>query len=100
MERKLENMNKTEPATRSLLMNTLENRDKMLDNFKKIWYEDIYLVSEKPAKISMKKKPFFNINTNDVVLIKNIKKPRPSCQLGRVIEIFRGDNNKIHFCSY
>lgn len=41
---------------------------------------------------------FFNkIYTDDILLIKNPEKPRPFWKLGRVIEIFRRDDNKISY---
>lgn len=64
------NMNETEPTTRSLLINTLETRAKMLDNFKKMLYEEYLLGFREICKDLHETNVFNKINMNDVVLIK------------------------------
>ena len=84
-----------EPPRRSDLLVSLEAREINFEKFKRLWYEE-YLLSLRETYKDLYESKFCNkIKLEDVVLIKNSLKPRPYWQLGRVIELFPGQDNKI-----
>ena len=61
-----------------------------------MWYEK-YLLGLRENCKDLHEMNFSNkINLDDVILIKNPLKPRPYWQPGRVVELFAGNDNKIH----
>ena len=85
-----------EPTSRSQLLNALSEREKFLKNFKEIWNEE-YLLSIRESCKDLHIMYFNNkIQVNGVVWIKNPAKTRPFWKLGRVTELFQGNNGSIH----
>ena len=60
-----------------------------------MWYEQYLLSLRENCKDLHETNFAEKIKTDDVVLIRNPIKPRPYWQLGRVVELFRGEDNKI-----
>ena len=66
-----------EPTSRSQLLDVFSEREKSLNNFKELWYEEYFLNLRESCK-DLHNMNFNNkIQVNDVVLIKNPAKTRP-----------------------
>ena len=86
-----------EPTFRSQLLDALSKREKLLNNFKELWNEE-YLSSQRESCKDLHNMDFNNkIQVNNGVLIKNPTKNRPFWKLGRVTELFQGNNGNIRF---
>ena len=85
----------SDPPTRLDLVKTLENRENLLQNFKDMWANE-YLLGLRETCKDLHELDFDNkIKCHDVVMIKNSAKPRPFWLLGRVVELYHGEDNKI-----
>ncbi|CAL4193431.1 unnamed protein product [Meganyctiphanes norvegica] len=84
------------PPARRAIINLLENRDNMLLNFKKLWYEE-YLVSLRERFCDLHEVKFENrIKVDDIVLVKGkFKEKKIFWKLGRVQKIYPGDDGKV-----
>ena len=84
------------PPSRKVVVKALKNRDQIICDFKKLWYEE-YLLSLREQCKDLHEIDFENkIKVNDVVLVKGppmVK--RPFWKLGRVVELFPGDDGKV-----
>ena len=84
------------PPSRKVVVKALKNRDQIISEFKKLWHEE-YLLSLREQCKDLHEIDFENkIRVNDVVLVKGppmVK--RPFWKLGRVVELFPGDDGKI-----
>ena len=75
------------------LRKTLELRDSQFQNYKEIWMDEYMLSLREKDKDRFDNKSN-KIKTNDIVLIYDPVKPRYSWNLGRVVEILPGKDNK------
>ncbi|KAG0430586.1 hypothetical protein DMUE_5647, partial [Dictyocoela muelleri] len=74
---------------------TLEQNEKILENFRKLWFES-YLLSLREHSRDLYQISWENkIKVGDVVLIRSPVKPRPFWLLGKVLEVVIGYDNKI-----
>ena len=82
--------------SRQLLVKTLSNRDQLLEHFRSIWFKE-YLMNLRRECKYLHKVPFVNkVKVNDVVLVKGPPKvKRPFWHLGRILELFPGDDGKV-----
>ena len=84
-----------EDVEQSSLVKSLETRERMFEDFRKIWYED-YLLSLRENQSKIFEKNWHNtIAAGDVVLVKLPNKPRPFWLLGRVKSVVLGYDGKI-----
>ena len=84
-----------EPTSRFQLLDGLSEREKFLNNFKELWNKK-YLLSLRESCKDLHNMDFSNkIQVNDMVLIKNPAKIRPFWKLGRVTELFKGNDGNI-----
>ena len=93
----LQNPKEVLPASssRGALLRSLRTRDKILDSFKALWYEE-YLLSMRGLYKDLHETPFTNkIKVNDIVLIKNPAKSRQHWHLGRVLQTYPGSDGKV-----
>ena len=81
-----ENPTLSEPPSQSLLLQSLSNRNHLLKHFHELWNN---------AKNSYEHIFENKIDVDDIVLIRHPQKSRPLWLLGRVVEVFKGDANKI-----
>ena len=80
---------------RKTLVKSLELREKILLNFKRLWYEE-YLLSLKESYKNLFDSNFCNkIKVGDIVLVKNPAKTRQHWVLGRIIELYPGPDGKV-----
>ena len=86
----------TGPPTRKKITQTLISRDKILEDFRNLWYEE-YLLSLREQWKDLHEVNFINrVKVNDVVLVRGPpSKKRPAWHLGRILEVFPGDDGKI-----
>ena len=83
------------PISRSQLLDDLPEKEKLLNNFKELWNKE-YLLSLRESCKDLHNMDFRNkIQVNDVVFIKNPAKTRPFWKLGRVTELFQGNDGNI-----
>ena len=89
-----ENPTLSEPS-QSLLLQSLSNRNHLLKHFHELW-NNAYLLSLKESTKNSYEHRFENkIDVDDIVLIRHPQKSIPFWLLGRVVEVFKGDDNKI-----
>ena len=82
-----------EPTSRTQLLNTLSEREKLLNNFRELWNEE-YLLSLRKSCKDLHNMDFNNkIQINDVML--NPAKTRPFWKLSRVTKLFEGNDGNI-----
>ena len=85
----------TNTVSRKVLIKSLEAREKMISQFKDLWYEE-YLLSLRSLYKNLYENNFENkIKVNDIVLVKNPAKGRHHWRLGRVIELIYGADGKV-----
>ena len=90
-----ENTTLSEPPSQSLLLESLSNRNRLLEHFHELW-NNAYLLSLRNSTKNSYEHRFENrINIEDIILIRHPQKSRPFWMLGRVVEFFKGDDNKI-----
>ena len=84
------------PPCRKKVNESLANRDKLLEQFRTIWYEE-YLISLREQWKDLHEVNFNNrLKVDDVVLVKGPPdKKRPYWHLGRVLEVVPGDDGKV-----
>lgn len=84
------------PPTRHKLVQSLAGRDKVLEQFRQIWYEE-YLVSLREQWKDLHEVNYSNkLRPDDIVLVRGPPdKKRPNWRLGRVLELFPGDDGKV-----
>ena len=84
------------PPSRKAVVSALKNRDKIVNEFKNLWFKE-YLLSLREQCKDLHDVDFENkVKVNDIVLVKGpplVK--RPFWKLGRVVELFPGDDGKI-----
>lgn len=79
---------------REELVESLERRDLILQKYRDLWYSD-YLLSLRENSRDIHQRDWHDqIKVNDIILISSPTKPRPLWQLGRVVELFRGNDGK------
>ena len=85
-----------DPPSRKVLIKSLQDRDKILEDFRSIYYEE-YLLSLREQCKDLHQINFSNkIKIDDVVLVKGPpSKKRPNWVLGRVEELVHGSDNLI-----
>lgn len=83
-----------DPPHRIKLIRSLELRDKFIDKFKRIWYND-YLLSlrEVDANIGGHCPP--KVSVGEIVLIKSPIKSRPFWSLGKILRLIVGNDNQV-----
>ena len=82
-------------VSRKHLIKSLDAREKIVNQFKDLWYEE-YLLSLRSLYKNLYESNFENkIKVNDIVLIKNPAKGRHQWRLGRVMELIYGSDKKI-----
>ena len=82
-------------VSRNHLIKSLDAREKIVAQFKDLWYEE-YLLSLRSLYKNLYEVNFENkIKMNDIVLIKNPAKGRHQWRLGRVMELIYGSDNKV-----
>ena len=82
-------------VSRNVLVKSLDTREKMVSQFKDLWYEQ-YLLSLRSLYKNLYESDFENkIKVNDIVLIKNPAKGRHHWRLGRVMELIYGSDKKV-----
>ena len=82
-------------VSRKNLIKSLDDREKMVNHFKDLWYEE-YLLSLRSLYRNLYENDYENkIKVNDIVLIKNPAKGRHHWRLGRVVELIFGSDNKV-----
>ena len=85
----------SEPLSRTDLVESLNVRQILFNNFREMWYEN-YLLSLRGQCRNLHETHFINkIKVDDVVLIKQPNKPRPFWLLGRVKQLVYGADDKI-----
>ena len=86
----------TDPPTRQEVNRSLLNRDKVLEQFRNLWYEE-YLISLREQWKDLHEINFSNkVKVDDVVLVKGPPdKKRPYWHLGRVLEVIPGSDGKV-----
>ena len=91
-----ESIVQTGPPTRQAVIQSLKNRDKLLEEFRSLWYEE-YLISLREQWKDLHEINFSNkVKVDDVVLVKGPPdKKRPYWHLGRVIELLPGSDGKV-----
>ena len=90
-----ENISRKPPPGRAELLKSIEVRDQLFDSFRKVWYET-YLLGMRQLYKDLHEVKFVNrIRMNEVVLIKDTKKKRQHWLLGRVVELFPGNDGKV-----
>ena len=81
-------------AGRKELVESLLNREALLDKFKSLWYEE-YLLSLRENNRDLYQSTWIEkIAVGDVVLIQSPTKPRAQWQMGRIIELLTGGDGK------
>ena len=82
-------------VSRRQLVKSLEMRNNMLQNFKEIWYEE-YLLGLQETYKNLHDVKFKNrIRVGDIVLIRNPRLKRDQWILGRVLQLFPGNDGKV-----
>ena len=77
------------------LENTLDKRREAFEHFRNMWYES-YLLSLREHSKYLHETDWENkVKVNDIVLIKLPNKSRPFWQMGRIIELIVGYDNKV-----
>ena len=84
---------------RKVLIESLETRDNLLENFKQIWYNE-YLLSLRDSFKDLHNDKFINqVKVGDIVLLKNIQpdviKKRQHWSLARILELIHGSDGKV-----
>ena len=84
---------------RKVLIESLETRDNLLENFKQIWYDE-YLLSLRDSFKDLHNDKFINqVKVGDIVLLKNIQpdviKKRQHWSLARILELIHGSDGKV-----
>ena len=74
---------------------SIQLRENILSKFKSLWYEE-YLLGLRELCIDLHETKFENrIKKNEIVLIKNPLKSRPFWDLGRVVQLIHGSDDKV-----
>ena len=82
------------PSRRNIL-DALIRRDEIFNSFSEIWYKD-YLLSLRESGRNLYQEEWENlIKIGDIVLIEAPNKTRPFWPIGKVIELFAGDDGCI-----
>ena len=82
-------------VSRRQLVHSLEIRNNMLQNFKEIWYEE-YLLGLQDTYKNLHDAKFKNrIRVGDIVLIRNPRLKRDQWILGRVLQLYPGNDGKV-----
>ena len=80
---------------RKILVKSLEIRDRLLDRFKELWYEE-YLLGLKETFKNLHEAKFENrVKVGDIVLVKNPAVKRQHWALGRILELYPGADGKV-----
>ena len=83
------------PPSRSAILKSIDLRDRMLDEFKDIWYKE-YLIGLRDLHRNLHEKSFVNkVRVDEIVLVKNPAHKRHHWKLGRVLELIYGSDNKV-----
>ena len=84
------------PPTRQKVTQSLINRDKTLEEFRSLWYDE-YLISLREQWKNLHEVNFTNkLKVDDVVLVKGPPdKKRPYWHLGRILEVIPGSDGKV-----
>ena len=86
-----------DPIGREEILKSLEIKQAILDKFRTLYYQE-YLLSLNEQCKDIYETEFVNkIKVDDVVLIKVPNKSRPHWVLGRVIELYPGEDGKVRF---
>ena len=81
-------------AGRKDLIDSLQRRESMFENFKEIWYDE-YLLSLRETSRDIHQSSWSEvIKVGDVVLIQSPIKPRAQWNMGRVIELLTSTDNR------
>ena len=81
--------------SQSLLLQSLSNRNRLLKHLHELW-NNAYLLSLRESTKNSYEHRFENkIDVDDIVLIRHPKQSRPFWMLGRVVEVFKGDDINI-----
>ena len=82
-------------SMRKTLAKSLELREKLLSDFKQLWYDE-YLLSLKDSYKYLFESNFVNkIRVGDILLVKNPAKNRQHWCLGRVLALYPGKDGKV-----
>ena len=82
-------------VSRRQLVKSLEMRNNMLQNFKEIWFEE-YLLGLQDTYKNLHDAKFKNrIKVGDIVLFRNPKQKRDQWILGRVLQLYPGNDGKV-----
>ena len=94
-----EDLLKSQPPSRKAVVSALKNRDKIIKEFKELWFEE-YLLSLCEQCKDLHEVDFVNkVKINDIVLVKGPPMTkRPFWKMGRVVELFPGDDGKVRSC--
>ena len=85
----------TEDPSPTQLENTLSKQETMFENFRRLWFEN-YLLSLREHDRRVYQSNWKNqVRVGEVVLIKTPNKARPFWNMGRILEIICGFDNKI-----
>ena len=80
---------------RKKLVDCLETREQMFENFKDVWFDE-YLLSLRESSREVYQDGWYNrIAVGDVVLVSSPNKPRPFWGMGRVTEILPGQDGAV-----
>ena len=80
---------------RKILVKSLEIRDRLLDRFKELWYEE-YLLGLKDTFKNLHETKFENrVKVGDIVLVKNPAVKHQHWVLGRILELYPGADGKV-----
>ena len=95
-----ESILETGPPTRQRVTESLLSRDKTLEQFRKMWYEE-YLISLREQWKDLHEINFSNkLKVDDVVLVKGPPDKKRTCwRLGRVMKLFPGGDGKVRSAS-
>ena len=81
--------------SRSLIIKSMEVRERVLESFREIWYRE-YLLGLRQLHKNLHQVDFANkIKVNDVVLIRNPAKNRKFWKLGKVLELYPGSDGIV-----
>ena len=86
----------TGPPSRRQVTLSLHNRDKTLEEFRVLWYEE-YLLGLREQWKDLHETNFSNrVKVDDVVLVRGPPdRKRPYWHLGRILEVIPGDDGKV-----
>ena len=82
-------------SSRSLIIQSMEVRERVLESFIEIWYQE-YLLGLQQLHKNLHQVDFANkIKINDIVLIRNPAKNRKYWKLGKVLELYPGSDGIV-----